>query len=247
VLGYIDDVDETYINGNKIGRTGSFPPDYISAYNAKRVYYLPEKYLNYESTNVITVKVYDSYQVGGIASGDIGIYINPDEAPLEINLQGKWKFKPGDDLERAQPDYDDNHWTEIFVPAKWEDQGYRNFDGYGWYRKEFIYRGNLNDDKVVLLLGRIDDVDEVYVNGIKIGSTGEFDENGYRMGSTDQRYRAFRGYYLDTRILKKNQKNVIAVRVYDSGGEGGIYEGPIGFITQTDYINFWRKRKRSSY
>ena len=46
-------------------------------------------------------------------------------------------------------------------------------------------------------------------------------------------------------LLKKNQKNVIAVRVLDTGGDGGIYDGPVGIITQTKYIEYWRKIKRS--
>ena len=47
-----------------------------------------------------------------------------------------------------------------------------------------------------------------------------------------------------TDCLKKNQKNVIAVRVLDTGGAGGIYEGPVGIITQTKYIEYWRKNKK---
>ena len=58
-------------------------------------------------------------------------------------------------------------------------------------------------------------------------------------------YQAFRGYYFSSELLKKNQKNVISVRVYDRGGIGGIYEGPVGIVSQTKYINFWRKRKSS--
>jgi len=46
-------------------------------------------------------------------------------------------------------------------------------------------------------------------------------------------------------LLKKNQSNVIAVRVLDTGGDGGIYEGPVGIISQTKYIEYWRKMKKS--
>jgi sialate O-acetylesterase len=214
-----------------------------TAFNALRTYYIPEEFLNFSGPNSIAVKVYDSYQQGGIVSGDVGIYTNRFDLPLQINLQGKWKFRTGDDLQRKEANLDDSQWDEIFAPAKWEDQGYRDYDGFAWYRKTFLYTGNLSGDKVVLVLGKIDDVDQVYVNGILVGSTGEFSDKPGKWIETGERWKAFRGYYVPASVLKKNQKNTIAIRVYDSGGEGGIYEGPIGFISQPDYINYWRQRK----
>jgi len=244
VLGYIDDVDETYLNGKKIGSTGTFPPNYNTAYNAKRIYRIPQDLINYNGVNVLAVKVYDSYQVGGIVSGNIGVYIDPYEMQLDASLEGEWKFQTGDDLDRKSPNYNDSHWDKILVPAKWEDQGYRNYDGYAWYRKSFYYKGSFKEETLVLVLGKIDDVDEVYLNGVKIGMTGDFvDREGQKI-STGEHYRALRGYYFPASLLKKDQKNTIAVRVYDSGGDGGIYEGPVGFITQTHYIEYWRELKR---
>jgi hypothetical protein len=244
-MGYIDDVDEVYLNGKKIGSSGSFPPDYYTAYNAERIYYIPGEYINFEGSNLIAVKVYDSYSEGGIVSGEIGIYGGRTNVNLDINLQGVWKFQPGDDFRRKESDFDDNLWDEIFVPAKWEDQRYRDYDGYGWYRKSFIYPGNNDDERMVIVLGKIDDIDQVYINGTLVGSTGNFPERENEWASTGQEYIAFRGYYLPAGLLKKDQKNVIAVRVLDTGGAGGIYEGPVGIITQTKYIEYWRKIKDS--
>jgi hypothetical protein len=245
-MGYIDDVDEVYLNGNKIGSTGSFPPDYNTAYNAERVYYIPENYVDFDAANLISVKVYDSYQQGGIVSGDIGLYGGKNAVILDVNLQGLWKFRPGDDLRVKESDFDDSQWDEIFVPAKWEDQRYRDYDGYAWYRKTFFYKGN-EEEKMVIMMGKIDDIDQVYINGTFAGSTGNFPKNDRESASTDQEYNAFRGYYLPVGLLKKGQKNVIAVRVLDTGGDGGIYEGPVGIITQTKYIEYWKKMKKSGY
>jgi hypothetical protein len=244
-MGYIDDVDEVYFNGNKIGSTGSFPPNYNTAYNAERVYYIPEQYINFDAPNLIAVKVYDSFQDGGIVSGDIGLYGGKTSANLVINLQSEWKFQPGDDLRRKEPDYDDSGWGEIFVPAKWEDQGYRDYDGYAWYRKSFNYQTTNNNDKMVLLMGKIDDIDQVFLNGTLVGSTGNFPSRSGSDVSVGQEFDAFRGYYIPEGLLKKNQKNVIAVRVLDTGGNGGIYEGPVGIISQTNYIEYWRKIKKT--
>jgi sialate O-acetylesterase len=244
-IGYIDDVDEVYLNGKKIGSTGSFPPDYNTAYNAERIYYIPEEYISFDGNNLIAVKVYDSTQDGGIVSGEIGLYGGKASASLDVNLRSSWKFMPGDDIRRKEADFDDSDWNEIIVPAKWEDQGYRDYDGYAWYRKSFNSQ-LAGDDKMVLMIGKIDDIDQVYVNGVLVGSTGEFrTDSRFDEPNTGQEYNAFRGYYIPEGLLKKNQKNVICVRVFDSGGEGGIYEGPVGIITQTKYIEYWKKIKRN--
>jgi hypothetical protein len=247
-MGYIDDVDEVYLNGHKIGSTGNFPPNYVTAYNAERNYYIPEQYINFDGSNLIAVKVYDSQQEGGIVSGEIGLYGGKTALKFDLNLQTTWKFKTGDDLMRKEVDFDDKLWDEIFVPAKWEDQGYRDYDGYAWYRKSFIYQETGVDEKLVILLGKIDDIDQVYINGTLVGSTGIFPSKHNSGGNSGQEYNSLRGYYLPAGLLKKDQKNVIAVRVLDTGGAGGIYEGPVGFITQTKYIEYWRQiKKKSNY
>lgn len=244
-MGYIDDVDEVYLNGHKIGASGSFPPNYNTAYNAERIYYIPAEDINFDGSNLIAVKVYDSYDQGGIVSGDIGLYGGKASVNLDLNLQSLWKFHTGDDPARKESDFDDSGWSEIFVPAKWEDQGYRDYDGYAWYRKSFIYKINNDNEKMVLLMGKIDDIDQVFINGTLVGSTGNFPSSKYSDVYTGQEYDAFRGYFIPDGLLKKNQKNVIAVRVLDTGGTGGIYEGPIGIISQTKYIEYWRKIKKT--
>ena len=243
-MGYIDDVDEVYLNGHKIGSTGGFPPHYVTAYNAERIYYMPEQYINFDGLNLIAVKVYDSYQAGGIVGGEIGLYGGKASVNFDVNLQSTWKFKPGDDPKYKDIDYEDNPWDEIFVPARWEDQGYRDYDGYAWYRKSFVYQGS-SEEKMVIMMGKIDDIDQVYINGKLVGSTGNFPSRSNPHVYTSQEYNAFRGYYLPAGVLKKGQKNVIAVRVLDTGGIGGIYEGPVGILTQTKYIDYWRRLKNT--
>jgi hypothetical protein len=243
-LGYIDDVDEVYVNGFKIGSTGSFPPRYETAYNAHRMYYMPEDFLNFNGKNIIAVVVYDSQQHGGIVGGDVGIYTSKYGMKVDVSLQGRWKFHTRDNMDWAREDYDDSSWDEIFVPGKWEDQQYRNYDGYAWYRTTVNYSEDLGE-YIVLLLGKIDDIDQVFVNGQLVGSTGNLVAGESWHVNTGWEHREFRGYYIPKGLLKRNQENLIAVRVYDSGGIGGIYEGPVGLITQDNYINFWRQKKNS--
>jgi hypothetical protein len=241
-MGYIDDVDAVYFNGHKIGSSGSFPPSYETAYNAERIYYLPEEYINFDGNNVVVAKVYDSYDAGGIVSGEVGLYGGKPSANFDVSLQTMWKFKPGDDIRRKDPGFDDSMWDEISVPASWEDQGYRDYDGFAWYRKTFTFNGQ-DGEKWVLMMGKIDDIDQVYVNGTLVGSTGTFPVKNRWDVSTGSEYTALRGYYLPVGLLKKGQKVVIAVRVLDTGGVGGIYEGPVGLLSQSKYIDYWRRNK----
>jgi hypothetical protein len=60
------------------------------------------------------------------------------------------------------------------VPEPWEEQGFHGYNGYGTYRKHFTLDNELRGLMLYLSLGYIDDVDAVYVNGTKIGSTGAF-------------------------------------------------------------------------
>lgn len=244
-LGYIDDVDEVFVNGRKIGGSGTFPPNYQTAYNARRQYYLPNDILNFNGKNVIAVVVYDAQQHGGIVGGEVGIYTTKYGMRVDVSLQGTWKFRLRDNMAWAEKDYDDSSWDELFVPGKWEDQQYRDYDGYAWYRITFTYTKNLGDH-LVLLLGKIDDLDQVFINGTYIGGTGDLvlGESGHVNASHE--FRAFRGYYVPEGLIKRNRPNVIAVRVYDARGVGGIYEGPVGLITQENYIDFWRRKRYSN-
>ena len=52
-LGYIDDVDEVYVNGQFIGGSGRFQPDYETAYDKNRIYPLPHHVLNFGGENLI--------------------------------------------------------------------------------------------------------------------------------------------------------------------------------------------------
>lgn len=242
ILGYIDDVDEVYFNGTKIGQTGQFPPDYTTAYSALRKYYIPLDLINFSGKNVISVRVYDSYLYGGILKGDVGIYTYKNPIPTDIGLTGLWNFKTGDNPAWKNKQYNDAGWDKIFVPAYWENQGYRDYDGFAWYRKEVFIPNNYRNEKMVLVLGRIDDLDEVFINGVLVGKTGEIYENTRNI-NTSQEYRALRGYYIPGNVLQYGQTNTIAVRIYDSWGEGGIYEGNIGLVRQSRYVNYWRNKR----
>jgi sialate O-acetylesterase len=240
-LGCIDDVSEIYLNSELIGIFGSFPPDFITAYNTEIVLSIPQNALNVSGDNVIAVRVYDDGLGGGIVQGKIGLYESKSYLAPEISFAGKWRFNDGDSEKWIDPSFDDSNWNQIFVPAFWESQGYSEYDGIGWYRLHFKIPAELADKKLVLILGKIDDLDETYVNGEEIGRTGRIRSNPKRSTHNNE-YSELRAYTISAGTLKPGTDNVIAVRVYDGGGPGGIYEGPIGIMTRERYKE-WRKNR----
>jgi hypothetical protein len=245
ILGRIDDVDEVYLNGKEIGKTGKFPPDYKSAYDKNRKYFIPTDLINANGDNVISVKVYDSYQEGGIVEGPTGIYIDEDNELLSLNLSGKWKFRTGDNKGWRFADYNDEGWSSIGVPSVWENQGYEDYDGYGWYRLKFSLPKNLTTGELYLSLGKIDDIDDVYLNGEHIGTVNDVRrEFGYRNSGGE--YNVRRIYKIREGLLSRDGSNIIAVRVYDEQGVGGIYEGPVG-IMSADNARRYKNRHHNDY
>jgi hypothetical protein len=231
-MGYIDDVDEVYLNGKKIGSSGSFPPRFATAYNALRSYFIPNEYINFAGKNVIAVRVYDSEIDGGIVSGDIGIYTNEDEQMLTVNLRGAWDFlvtgrhtnERDYNLQRKPPE--NVEWVKVSVPALWEEQGFRNYDGSAWYRKQFTIPKTLAGEDLVLLMGKIDDFDQTYLNGKLIGSTNQYDK--------------LRIYHITSDMINAGAVNLLMVFVDDPQGLGGIYEGPVGLMKQSEFTRYIR-------
>ena len=243
LLGTIDDVDEVYINGKLIGFSGHFPPDYYTAFSVDRVYHIPAPYLYTDRDNVIAIRVYDAELEGGLIRGKLGIYEKMNLPFMIKSLEGPWKFALGDDEERAEYNYDDSRWNEILVPSPWESQGY-DYDGLAWYRLHFRIDPKYKNEKLVLMLGKIDDLDETFVNGHYVGRTGHISKNVHRINLGDE-YLVVRAYKLDNDDLYFDRENILAVRVYDGLITGGIYDGPIGIVTYDEYLN-WRKNNRDN-
>ncbi|MFH1853297.1 MAG: sugar-binding domain-containing protein [Candidatus Neomarinimicrobiota bacterium] len=233
-LGYIDDMDDVYINGHFIGRTGSFPPFEEGREYFLRRYLIPRRYLNFSGENTIAVRVYDLRLSGGIVRGKQGLYVNTNEIIPEQDLSGDWKFRIGDRMKYAEPDYDDANWNEIYAPSPWEFQGYPDYDGYAWYRKHVTIDAVLQDKKLVVMLGMIDDYAVVYFNGHLIGDSDFIEEAEFRPLS-NMEWQIFRVHYLPPEFINPTGDNVIAVRVYDGFIHGGIYDGPIGLLSQEGY------------
>jgi sialate O-acetylesterase len=251
ILGRIDDTDEVYLNGKLIGKSGTFPPDYRSAYNHQRKYIIPYECFNINKTNTIAVRVYDSHGGGGIVSGKVGIFRDADIAYLDYIISGQWKFHIGDNEDWRKTYYNDNSWENVNVPSEWESYGYSDYDGYAWYRKEFIVNKSFLEDELYLSLGKIDDYDQVFLNGKFVGDVFKLrKQKKFKKGNE---YRANRTYQIPKGLLKTRGTNVLAIRVYDKRSRGGIYEGPIGIMTKSNCKKYnkkhsdWRISKNSLF
>jgi sialate O-acetylesterase len=241
-LGNIDDVDEVFLNGHHIGSTGSFPPNYSTAYTADRIYSFPAAYLNPTGDNVIAVRVYDQELNGGILRGKLGIYEDLNPLRIGVFLSGDWKFKTGDTPEWKEEKFDDSKWENIHILAFWESQGHENYDGFAWYRIKFNVPGNLVSQHLILLLGKIDDFDQTFLNGHEIGHTGNMATRLTDIPGSNA-YQQLREYLIPSDYLHPDRENTLAVRVYDGYRDGGIYEGPIGIVTREDYVKWKNKDK----
>ena len=230
-LGRIDDVDEVYLNGELLGSTGSFPPLYETAYQHKRKYYVPFYKLNMDSQNTIAIRVYDDRLMGGILEGRTAVVGHSEIVP-DIDLAGYWNFKKGDDLRWALPHTSDEEWTKILVPKPWDEQGLTHYDGFGWYSIRFEFSGFETDQELVLSLGKIDDIDQVWLNGVLIGETGIMPSE-FQPFYSDYDYLKHRFYPIPRNLLNSYSENYIAIRVFDAEYTGGIYEGPIGIYTKS--------------
>jgi hypothetical protein len=240
MLGRIDDVDVVYLNGKEIGKSGKFPPDYETAYNRTRKYIIPVEYLRENAENTIAVRVFDSYNDGGIMEGLTGMYVDEDNDLLDLNLSGEWKFQTGNKKDWKSADFNDAEWNTIKVPSIWENQGYEDYDGDAWYRIKFRLPENLSAGELYLSLGKIDDIDDVYLNGEYIGSVFDLKKDGeYRMNGME--YNARRIYKIKEGLLKQNGINTIAIKVYDGQGDGGMYEGPVGIMSAEHYREYGNK------
>ncbi len=229
-LGYIDDCDEVYLNGVLIAVSGSMPPKFKTAYNKERKYPLPSDILKYDGQNTLAIRVYDVVHGGGIVDGNIGIYRMDNFSGLLMNLSGLWSFSLSEDAEKIK---DETAWKKIMVPSAWEHQGYK-YDGFAWYKKSFTVPANFSKEPLVLVLGKIDDFDKVYLNGQLIGTT-----NDHRPYGSSDSYNVERIYDIPAGLLKRNGTNTIEVLVDDMGNWGGIYEGGVGIALKAHYRRKW--------
>ncbi|HLL88222.1 MAG TPA: sialate O-acetylesterase [Tepidisphaeraceae bacterium] len=111
----------------------------------------------------------------------------------------------------ADPDASTADWKTMPLPQGWEAAGLK-MDGCVWFRRDVEVSAALAGKPLALELGAIDDFDVTYFNGTQVGAIGRETEN----------YWSARRKYAVPAELVKSGRNVIAVRVFDHAGGGGL-------------------------
>ena len=128
-------------------------------------------------------------------------------------LQGSLEDNVNSELWK-NTDFDDSKWPKMKLPGLWEYQGLGldNLDGVVWFRKTIVIDDVDAGKAAKLGLGKIDDSDDTYVNGTKVGSA-------------KNQSAANRHYDIPAGVLKAG-KNIISIRIEDTGGGGGVAGQP---------------------
>lgn len=136
---------------------------------------------------------------------------NADTGPISLILDGDWKFRRdpqnvGLKENWQRTDLDDSSWDIMKVPGDWG----KDADGVGWYRKRITVPERARTAaNVALLFGSADDRAELFLNGRLARRS--------RSWSTP--------FLVDPRpFMGADGSLLIAVRVEDIGGPGGIVE-----------------------
>ncbi len=113
------------------------------------------------------------------------------------------------------PKGEQSEWSHMDLPCYWEQCGL-NIDGAVWFRREIIIPATWQGIDLELNLGPIDDYDTTYVNGVRVGGIGS---------ETPDAYCRPRTYSIPAALVQSGTV-VIAVRVFDRVGNGGICGKP---------------------
>jgi beta-galactosidase len=158
------------------------------------------------------VDVPHDWSIEGLARSEVS------NAPEFKVVKGEWRFSKGDNMLWKNPGFNDGSWQTVMLPSTWEKHSnYTNDNVYGWYRRELTIPADLQGKDIVINVGKIDDADETWFNGVKVGGMGTFPP-GYTTA-----YDMLRYYKVPHEIINYGNKNTISVRVFDGIMGGGIY------------------------
>src|SRR5262245_21709386 len=132
----------------------------------------------------------------------------------------EWWFTAAGRTDTPAPD----GWSLHKVPGVWQEQAGGKFakhHGLAWYRcyvkvPDSWINLKLYADSLVLSVSQVADAHEAYLNGEKLGSAGSLPPD-YKSGlDTVRRYKVPPG------LLRKGAYNVVALRIYNKEGPGGV-------------------------
>ena len=115
--------------------------------------------------------------------------------------------------------FDDSQWGPIEVPAYWSHTWIGGYLGYGWYRARFEVPEDAADARLTLEFGSVDEQAWVFVNGRIVGEHTIASEDS----TVGELWNSPFVIEVDADHLQPGDKNVLAVLVHASTGDGGIW------------------------
>lgn len=124
----------------------------------------------------------------------------------------------------------ESQFVDITVPSDWDSvQGTESNQIYGWYRTNITLPSTWANRDLIIRDYQVDDVAAVYMNGKYVGKVGTF-PNAYYPRTTSSPYSTAAGLPADliipaSAVNTGATPNVLAVRLFDDTGPGGIGAG----------------------
>ena len=152
-----------------------------------------------------------------------------DREPMVV-LDGSWRFHPGDDpdgkLGWANANFDDSTWALIRGDKSWDVQGYKNLDGFAWYRARVEIPAGQQD--VALYIPLIETSYQAFADGKLLGGEGGMPPHIHPINQRNPP--AF--YRLPPAANPSARTVVLAIRVWHWPGwdlliGGGFYAAPL--------------------
>jgi hypothetical protein len=140
----------------------------------------------------------------------------PASAPSteDVLVLGNWRSHAGDDPAWAAPGFDDSGWVSSGMPAR--EPGRTRYHGYRWYRATVDIPNGLLGRDLGVGVGPLDEVYEVFVEGISVGRFGHWDP---RPESPHNRNVCFR---VPARLISGNTVHV-ALRRWNASSNTAYY------------------------
>jgi sialate O-acetylesterase len=119
----------------------------------------------------------------------------------DVGLKGNW----------SAADFDDSSWKSVDIPGGFAELGVPDTPAVVWFRREIMLPETIPPGRTSILLGSIERMDTVYINGKQVGASA-WVENP-------------RAYAIPDGLLKPG-KNILAIRVLKTKPEGGFLGKP---------------------
>jgi cephalosporin-C deacetylase-like acetyl esterase len=147
------------------------------------------------------------------------------DAIVSQSFPDEWKFNAGkgDSAHWESPDFDDSAWATVSGNKTLKEQEKSLENGFGWYRKTVELSDSLQKaiqeaGAAIIHLGKFAATEEIYLNGQRVGKTGDFPDN-YMGYHGEERH-----YVVPAEKFNLQGKNGIAIKFHDGWSSGGFMD-----------------------